>query len=103
MEHTHVLPALYGHVIVPPAVITELTRERTPNLVRAWMAEPPDWLRIQAPTRVIAEMRTDLGEGEREAIRLAVETSADALVVDDRDARHEAERLGVPVLGTLRV
>jgi len=60
-------------------------------------------LHVQAPTQVLTRMRTDLGEGEREAIRLAVEISADALLVDDRDARHEAERLGVPVLGTLRV
>lgn len=103
IEHTHVLPALYGHVIVPPAVITELTRERTPNLVRTWVMERPDWLQIQAPTRVVTPIRTDFGEGEREAIRLAVEMSADALLVDDRDARHEAERLGVPVVGTLRV
>jgi predicted nucleic acid-binding protein len=29
--------------------------------------------------------------------------AAEALLVDDRDGRHEAERLGVPVLGTLRV
>jgi predicted nucleic acid-binding protein len=103
IEHTHVLPALYGHVIVPPAVITELTRERTPSLVRKWMVERRDWLHVQAPTQLTAPLRTDLGEGEREAIRLAVEMSADALLVDDRDARREAERLGVPVLGTLRV
>lgn len=63
----------------------------------------PDWLHVQAPTHAIGPERTDLGEGEREAIRLAVEMSADALLVDDRDARHEAERLGVPALGTLRV
>lgn len=103
IEHMHVLPALYGHVIVPPAVITELTRERTPNLVRAWVADRPDWLQVQAPTQLFAPMRADLGEGEREAIRFAVEISADALLVDDRDARQEAQRLGVPVLGTLRV
>ena len=89
IEHTHVLPALYGHVIVPPAVIAELTRERTPNLVRKWVMERPDWLHVQVPTQGIAPGRTDLGEGEREAIRLAVEMSADALLVDDRDARHE--------------
>jgi uncharacterized protein len=98
-----VLPALYGQVIVPPAVITELTRERTPNLVRTRVAERPDWLHVQVPTQVIAAVRTHLGEGEREAIWLAVEMSAEALLVDDRDARHEAQRLGVPVLGTLRV
>jgi predicted nucleic acid-binding protein len=80
IEHTQVLPALYGRVIVPPAVITELTRERTPNLVRTWMVERPDWLHLQAPTQVVAPMRTDLGEGEREAIRLAVEMAADALI-----------------------
>ena len=27
-EHVHVLPALFGEVIVPPAVIAELTNER---------------------------------------------------------------------------
>ena len=47
--------------------------------------------------------RTVLGAGEREAIALAAELSADALLMDDRDARREAKRLGVPVLGTLRV
>jgi hypothetical protein len=49
IEHTHVLPAMYGHAIVPPAVITELSREHTPNLVRAWVVERPDWLHVQAP------------------------------------------------------
>jgi len=98
-----VLPALYGRVIVPPVVITELTRERTPDLVRTWVVERPDWLHVQAAREVTASARTDLGEGERDAIQLAVEMSADALLVDDRDARNEAERLGVPVLGTLRV
>lgn len=66
------------------------------------MVERPDWLHVLAPTHAVAPGRTDLGEGEREAIQLAV-MSADALLVDDRDARHEAERLGVPVVGTLRV
>jgi predicted nucleic acid-binding protein len=103
IEHAHVLPALYGQVIVPPVVIKELGRHRTPDLVRTWLADRPDWLHVQAPTQAVTRVRTDLGEGEREAIRLAVEVSAEALLVDDRDARQEAQRLGVPVLGTLRV
>jgi hypothetical protein len=48
-------------------------------------------------------MRRGLGVGEREAIALAAELSADALLVDDRDARQQADKLGIPVLGTLRV
>jgi predicted nucleic acid-binding protein len=103
IEHVHVLPALYGRVIVPPAVITELNRGRTPDLVRAWLAKSPDWLHIQAPRKTLTGLRNMLGEGECQAIALAVETAADALLMDDRDARHEAEKMNCVVLGTLRV
>jgi predicted nucleic acid-binding protein len=103
IEHTHVLPALYGAVIAPPAVIAELARERTPQIVKHWLSEKPDWLHVQAPQQTVGSTRLDLGEGERDAIELAVELAADALLVDDRDARREAQRLGVPVVGTLRI
>jgi uncharacterized protein len=103
IEHTHVLPAMYGQVVVPPAVVTELTRDRTPDLVKKWLEDRPDWLRVRTPTHTSARVRQDLGEGEREAIELALEMAADALLVDDRDARHEAQKHGVAVLGTLRV
>lgn len=42
-----------------------------------------------------------MGAGEREAIALAVELSADAM--DDRDGRREAEKRSLTVFGTLRV
>jgi uncharacterized protein len=71
--------------------------------VKNWLENRPDWLSVQAPTQPPARVREDLGEGEREAIELALEMSADALLVDDRDARHEARKHGVSVLGTLRV
>jgi predicted nucleic acid-binding protein len=38
IEHTHVLPALYGRVLIPPAASGELNRQRTPPVVRAWLA-----------------------------------------------------------------
>lgn len=103
IEHVHVLPALYGHVVVPPAVIAELNREQTPDLVKTWLSNMPEWLHVQAPMQTLTSPRTVLGAGEREAIALAAELSADALLMDDRHARQEAKRLGVPVLGTLRV
>ena len=46
IEHAHVLPALYGRVVVPPAVIRELNQERTPNLVRTWLSNRPEWLHV---------------------------------------------------------
>jgi predicted nucleic acid-binding protein len=103
IDYAHVLPALYGRVVVPPAVVTELSQPRTPDVVRTWLAAAPEWLRVQAPIRGRQDMRRGLGEGEREAIALAAELSADALLVDDRDARQQADKLGIPVLGTLRV
>ena len=103
IEHVHVLPALYGNVVVPPAVIVELNQERTPDRVKTWLSNKPEWLHVQAPMQALTSPRAVLGTGEREAIALATELSVDALLMDDRDARHEAKRLGVPVLGTLRV
>jgi len=46
---------------------------------------------------------TDLDAGERDAILLAMELRADQLIVDDREGRREAERRGIPVIGTLGV
>ena len=103
INHAHILPALYGRVLVPPAVITELSQEQTPVTVQSWMASPPDWLHVQAPTRELVNVHDRLGSGELAAIALAEELSADALLIDERDGRREAERRGLPVLGTLRV
>ena len=44
-----------------------------------------------------------LGAGEREAITLAEEISAELLLVDDGTGRQEARRRGLAVRGTLGV
>src|SRR6185503_12824895 len=92
IDHVHVLPALYGRVLVPPAVVAELNQELTPPLVKTWLSNLPEWLHVQAPTKALATLQTVLGAGEREAIALAAELAADALLMDDRDARQEAGR-----------
>jgi predicted nucleic acid-binding protein len=103
IDRVHVLPVLYGRVIVPPAVATELNQERTPDVVRMWLSAKPEWLHIQALREALSSLKDVLGPGEREAIALAVEVSADAVLMDDRDGRREAERRHIAVLGTLRV
>jgi predicted nucleic acid-binding protein len=99
----HVLPALFGEVLVPQAVLAELANQRTPVSVRTWIANRPGWLRVQAPRESLAALEGALDDGEREAIALAVEVAADALLMDDRDGRRHAAALNCPVLGTLRV
>ena len=98
IEHIHVLPALYGGVVVPPAVVTELNQEQTPGLVREWFSTRPKWLQVQAPRQALSSLRDVLGPGEREAISLAAELSADAVLMDDRDGRREGEKGNLAVL-----
>ena len=44
-----------------------------------------------------------LGDGEREAITLAAEVAASHLLMNDMNARKEATRRRLPVIGTLGV
>ena len=45
--------------------------------------------------------RRRLGDGELEAIALAIEFNADQIILDDRPARRLAEASGLNVIGTL--
>lgn len=102
IERERLLPALYGRVFIPPAVAEELDGESTPDVVRAWLARTPGWLEIRQPSRSLPP-EVDLDRGEREAIALAEELGAGLLLVDEWDARQEARRRHLSVVGTLRV
>ncbi len=104
IEHTHLLPALYGQVTIPRAVEQELTTPAAPQNVRVWLSNSPAWLSVMAPGSELAipiDDRLDLGE--REAIALAKTLQADLLLIDERAGRAEAKRLGLRVTGTVGV
>lgn len=103
IDEQALLPLLYGSILIPAVVADELTREATPAKVRAWMSTPPRWLELRNPRQPWHELPSSLGRGETEAIALAREIHADALLVDDGAARREASRLGIPLQGTLGV
>ena len=103
IEHTAVLPSLFGRVVIPPVVAVELQRPRTPTPVRSWMASPPAWLEIRPPRQPLVTTTLRLGAGEREALSLAQELRADLVLLDDLEAREEAARHALAVMGTLRV
>lgn len=67
IERAHLLPALFGRVLIPPAVADELSHENTPEMVRAWLAAHPSWLEIRQPAHTL-EPEVDLDRGEREAM-----------------------------------
>ena len=103
LEVTDILPALFGHVLIPPAVFSELQRAHTPAVVRTWFANPPSWVHIQHPHTPLDPTLSALGDGEREAIQLMHEQRASVLVTDDRHAYKAALARGIPVTRTLRI
>ena len=98
-----VLPALYHRVLVPPAVCDELKRPRAPQAVRAWIAQPPDWLAILSPSKSPDADLDHLDAGERDAILLAEELGAEQIIIDEIRGRREARRRGLLFTGTLGV
>lgn len=98
-----VLAHLYGRVLIPQAVVRELEHRNTPAEVRSWIRHPPSWLEITTVTSIDATLSAKLGPGECEAISLAIERSADAVLIDDGYGRSAAKARNLTVNGTLFV
>jgi predicted nucleic acid-binding protein len=103
ISQVNILYTLYGKVIIPEAVRRELQVQRTPDAVKRWIANPPPWIDVCHGAVGKDSTLGWLDPGEREANMLAMALHADALIMDDRAGRREAERRGLRVIGTLRV
>ena len=90
-------------MIIPEAVWRELQAPKTPSPVLHWIAHPPSWLEVRQVSVPNDPALAQLDAGEREAIALAEMLRANALILDDKAARREAERRHLPVIGTARV
>lgn len=94
--HLPVLERLYGKVLIPDAVSSELLAiaSNTDGL-----AEFQSYLWIEKHNlrnRLLAEsLRLELDNGEAEAIALAVESGAGLLLIDERRGRNVAARFGL--------
>jgi predicted nucleic acid-binding protein len=97
------LPVLFGLVVIPEAVLQELSSSVTPRLVKEWVAIAPTWLNRRSTTSAPDAELNHLDEGERQAIQLAQELIADLLLVDDKAARREATKRNLSTIGTLGV
>jgi predicted nucleic acid-binding protein len=97
-EVIEVLPKLYDRLVIPSAVVQELTHAHAPPTVSQWIRAMPQWASVQSPSQIDPSSR--LGLGEREAIALALELKATQLLVDDRVARLVADQRGILTAGT---
>ncbi len=96
-----VLDALFGKVLIPPVVVRELFNppDRFVSLV---VADFP-FLEVCSPADkgLVDRLGQTLDLGEAEAIALACEVQAEALLIDEDAGRGVARRMGLLPLGTV--
>ena len=95
-----VLPKLFRQVFAPPEVIQELQHPRTPEPVRRWAESPPEWLHISTPS-ANAPLAAGLDPGEAQAIALAIELRAAAVLIDEKKGRRIAKSHGLATFGKI--
>ncbi|OGB88231.1 MAG: hypothetical protein A3H39_03315 [candidate division NC10 bacterium RIFCSPLOWO2_02_FULL_66_22] len=95
-----ILRQIAGTVHIPEAVYEEVVRsgQERPGSVEVAQAQWISRHQVQDEAAV-ARLRPRVGRGEAEAIVLARELEADALILDDATARQVAEAEGGNVLG----
>src|SRR5471032_1777968 len=69
IDETDILPALYDRILIPPAVLKELTQPRTPPRVQLWIAGLPGWLQVRAPLSPFPEFPATLRTWSSSGIR----------------------------------
>jgi predicted nucleic acid-binding protein len=95
---------LYGEIAIPEGVWKELNA-----LEKQWPGakdvEAASWIRRHAVKNLslVAVLRRDLDPGEAESIALALELGADLILLDEKEGRRAAQRLGLQVMGVVGI
>ena len=91
-------------ILVPEAVWREVVDEGAER-PGAREVSAANWIKVQKvkDKRMVGLLRAELDEGEAEAIALANEVGADVVLLDERDARRAAMRMGRMVLGIVGI
>ena len=90
IQRLDILSQVFSPVIIPPAVQTEVGISAS-------------WITVQAPRSImtVAALKTQLDDGEAEAIALALELNDVFIILDDLSARRVAKQLNLKVMGTV--
>ncbi len=104
IKRLYLLREFFKEVLIPPAVYREVVIEGRGRPGSREVKEAP-WIRVVEirDKRLKNILQLMLDEGEAEAIVLALEVNADLVLLDDREARLQAKRLGLHVTGTLGI
>lgn len=94
------LRKIYQSIVIPEAVYRELIAAKSFDIT---LQHTPDWVTVKSIKNILLyqKLLTDLDEGEAQAIALALELSADVLLIDERRGRLKALSLGIQVTGVV--
>lgn len=89
-------------LIIPKAVWKEVVEEGEgrPGAIEIANA---DWIKVEEVQNqdIVKILLTQIDHGEAEAITLALEKKANLILLDEKEAREIAQRLGLKVIGTI--
>jgi predicted nucleic acid-binding protein len=94
---------LYGRIVIPEAVSSEMRHPGAPLLLRRWVEDRQEEIQVRFVQVPDDPRLAFLDLGEREAIVLAERTPGSLLIIDDGDGREEARRRGLRITGLLGV
>jgi len=89
-----ILEKLFRKILIPEAVWKEITVENKPGSEKIVRADFID-VGKAGNKRLVALLEEFVNTDEAEAIVLALKRNADLLLVDDRDTRNLAKKLGL--------
>lgn len=103
----HYLPALYERLTIPEAVFNEVVEKGAgrPGAIEVSNGIKSGFILKKQVNNTLAVLALSefFGSGESEAIILAAEISADAVILDDNKARAVAASMNLHVTGTIGI
>ena len=98
----HLLEAVYERLSIPQAVWAELNANSV-EWPGSALTNRAGWIEIRPVENqaLVKTLQRDLDRGEAESIALALEMKADLLLLDEKEGRRAAERLGLRVTGVI--
>lgn len=96
-----ILHATFGQIIIPEKVAEELSKISG----QLEIVHSTDWIEIRALSKRVDynKLIESLDPGESEAIAMALELHADALLIDEKEGRRVAQGMGIVVTGLLGI
>lgn len=103
-SHLNLLKVIYGEIIIPQAVSEEVLKLETKghNLSEFKSA---DWIKIYSADNLsnVKEYQHLLDKGELQAIIIAIDLSADLIIIDEKLGRIVATKIGFDITGLVGI